>query len=292
MQFVQTIFEILLMLFGFGMLIFVHELGHFLAAKWAGIRTEGFAIGMGPHVFSWRKGTGFCLGSSERQREKLVAEYIKEHPETFDGKSVAQLSNEQYSRASDAMNLGETEYSLRWLPIGGFVKMLGQDDSDPTATSNDPRSYNMRPIGKRMVVVSAGVIMNIIFAAILFLVAFMVGVQFPAPIIGDISETMPAGRAVAVNAAELGLTGSEAKLRAGDEITHINGEQIETFADVELASAFSKVDEVLEFRVQRDGVAEPLVFNITPTVNAATGLRSIGLMRGASTTLHSKPADQ
>ena len=54
-----------LVLLGFGFLIFIHELGHFLAAKWAGIRADGFAIGMGPCVASYRRGVGFCLGSAD-----------------------------------------------------------------------------------------------------------------------------------------------------------------------------------------------------------------------------------
>ena len=53
-----TITDFLIIVLGFGVLIFVHELGHFVAAKWAGIRTEAFAIGMGPVICAWRKGMG------------------------------------------------------------------------------------------------------------------------------------------------------------------------------------------------------------------------------------------
>ena len=95
---------------------------------------------------------------------------------------------------------------MRWLPIGGFVKMLGQEDANPNKTSDDPRSYNCCAIGKRMVVVSAGVIMNIIFAAILYVIAFSIGVQFEAPVLGNISPSMPAASATALNAEELGIT--------------------------------------------------------------------------------------
>ena len=64
-------------LFGVGLVIFVHELGHFLAAKWAGIRTEGFAIGMGPVVFSWRKGIGFCAGSTQMKYDVRLREHLQ-----------------------------------------------------------------------------------------------------------------------------------------------------------------------------------------------------------------------
>ena len=70
------------------------------------------------------------------------------------GKAPCVLSEQELAR----YGLGETEYSLRWLPIGGFVKMLGQDDADPGAVSQEAGSYNVCPIPKRMVVVSAGVI--------------------------------------------------------------------------------------------------------------------------------------
>ena len=60
----DTGFNFVLIVLGFGLLIFVHEAGHFLAAKWAGIRTEAFAIGMGHAVLSWRKGIGFAVGST------------------------------------------------------------------------------------------------------------------------------------------------------------------------------------------------------------------------------------
>ena len=56
MEFLSTAFNIVLIIIGFGILVFVHELGHFVAAKWAGIRTEAFAIGFGPPIISWRKG--------------------------------------------------------------------------------------------------------------------------------------------------------------------------------------------------------------------------------------------
>ena len=58
------IFSILLLVFGFGFVIFFHELGHFLAAKWVGIKVEQFAVGFGQALVSWRKGMGFQWGSS------------------------------------------------------------------------------------------------------------------------------------------------------------------------------------------------------------------------------------
>ncbi|MDG1899080.1 MAG: site-2 protease family protein, partial [Phycisphaerales bacterium] len=64
--------NIVIILIGFGMLVFVHELGHFLAAKWAGIRTEGFSIGFGPSICSWRKGIGFRIGATYEDVRRLT----------------------------------------------------------------------------------------------------------------------------------------------------------------------------------------------------------------------------
>src|SRR5438874_263348 len=134
-------FSIILLVLGFGFVIFFHELGHFLAAKWVGIRVEQFAVGFGQAVCSWRKGFGISLGSSARRYEEIAAR-------------------------GEALGVGETEYRLNWIPLGGYVKMLGQDDLNPNAQHEDPRAYNKKSIGARMIVVSAGVIMNIILAAI------------------------------------------------------------------------------------------------------------------------------
>jgi regulator of sigma E protease len=260
--------SILLIIFGFGVLIFVHELGHFLAAKWAGIRTEGFAVGMGPVVVSWRKGLGTTLGSSDRRVRALA------------GKPPAELTDAELARHG----LGETEYSLRWLPIGGFVKMLGQEDLKAIEETADPRSYTACPIGKRMVVVSAGVIMNVLLAMVLFVIAFLVGVRFDAPVVGDVRAGSPAGTTVATNAAGLGV--SEPGLRPGDMVLAIDGGPARTFNDVQIASAMSKPGVPLELTIERAGVPEPLVFPILASVDPASGLLSIGVAPARSARLY------
>src|SRR3954454_11648731 len=147
---ISQIWSIALLCFGFGFVIFFHELGHFLAAKYVGIKVEQFAVGFGQAMFSWRKGMGLTWGSSGKRYEELVA-------------------------AKQAEFVGETEYRLNWIPLGGYVKMLGQDDLNPNAQQEDPRAYNKKSIGARMFVVSAGVVMNIILAAALFMIVFMMG---------------------------------------------------------------------------------------------------------------------
>jgi len=285
MDLLISIYHLSLIVLGFGALIFIHELGHFVAAKWAGIRTEAFAVGMGPVAVAWRKGIGLRFGSTSKEYEKRVVQAVERDRETSVSvkEKNSEIKMEDAYRVGDRIGLGETEYSLRWLPIGGFVKMLGQEDANPNYVSNDPRSYQNCPISKRMVVVSAGVIMNILLAIVLFVVAFMVGVRFEAPIVGDVGDNMPAGRTVADNASQLGIT--EPGLMPGDEVLAIDGSPARTFADIQIASAMSKPGVPITLAVEREGFSQPLRFNLLPEKDSTTGLLSIGLAPGASARL-------
>ena len=262
----DTLVNLSLIILGFGFLIFVHELGHFMAAKWAGIRTESFAVGMGPVLLSWRKGVGLCAGSTRRA---LVDRFGEDAPEMSDDTLAAR-------------GVGESEYSLRALPIGGFVRMLGQDDADPSATSDHPRSFNSCPIGRRMVVVSAGVVMNIIAAALLFVYSFAVGVRFDAPIIGELLPGSPAATALAVGH-------DDVRLEAGDRVVSVDGTPVRTFTDVHVAAAMAHRDASLHVEVTRgDSRYE---FDITPTSISEPGLLELGMVPASSTTLPSGRSD-
>src|SRR3954470_14878265 len=149
-QYLGTARDLVLVLLGFGLIVFLHELGHFIAARWAGIRVLAFAVGFGPAAFSYRKGMGFRPGSSE-------AKYI----ELCKARSQGQVAD---VRGVDIGAISPTEYRFNILPLGGYVKMLGQDDVNPLATSEAPDSYQNCKPWKRMVVISAGVITNVITA--------------------------------------------------------------------------------------------------------------------------------
>ncbi len=106
-----------------GLLIFVHELGHFLLAKRLGMKVEEFGFGFPPRIFGIKK--------------------------------------------------GETIYSLNWIPIGGFVKILGEDNEKEG--KKDPKSFSSKPIWQRAVVLSFGVLMNFILAIIILSIGFSIG---------------------------------------------------------------------------------------------------------------------
>ncbi|MCL4742751.1 MAG: site-2 protease family protein [Phycisphaerales bacterium] len=252
-----TAFDLALVVVGFGLIIFVHELGHFLAARWAGIRVLAFAIGFGPAVVSYRGGLGWRRGSSEKE----YAAALRAEHEGLDRR--------------DPSTLSPTEYRINALPFGGYVRMLGQEDLAPGAVSDAPDSYQRCPPTKRMVVISAGVVMNLIAAMLAFMFVFMVGLETEPPKVGRVWPEGPAAAAVAVNAAELGVV--DEGLRPGDRIVRINEREPRTFDDVVLAVATASPDRPVPVEVERAGVAGVLRFAITPERGTLTGLLDLGI---------------
>ncbi len=190
----------------FGILILVHELGHFILAKATGIRVEEFAIGMGP---------------------KLLG--IKH---------------------------GETNYSLRLLPIGGYNKMSGMESEQ----EDDEKGFNKKTVLQRMMVISAGSLMNFLLAIVLFVLVFsFIGVPANSNIIGD---TIP------------GFPAEQAGLQEGDQLTAIGGEPVNNW--VELTQIIqSNPDKPLIFTIQRDN--NLMEVTISPQRDPETGLGLIGI---------------
>ncbi|MCH2203216.1 MAG: RIP metalloprotease RseP [Fuerstiella sp.] len=117
---------------------------------------------------------------------------------------------------------GETEYALSALPLGGYVKMLGQDDMDPNQMTSDeiaenPRAYSAKKVWQRMLIISAGVIMNIITGFGFFSIAYNMGVHEVLPVVGLAVPGSPAW---------------EAGIKRGDRIRAINGEEVHSFIDI------------------------------------------------------------
>jgi regulator of sigma E protease len=240
----NTYFAIAMIVVGFGFLIFVHELGHFLVAKLVGIKTTQFAIGFGHSLLTWRKGIGFRVGTTEPEYEKLLAE------------------------GADPEALGETEYRLNYIPLGGYVKMLGQEDMDPSAQSKDPRAFNNKSISARLAVISAGVIMNIIFGMIFFIIAFMSGVKFNPAVVGSIAPLSPAATTFAQgHDGDLDYLG----LRIGDRITQIDGEEVSDILDLKSAIILARDGSILDLTVERDAEPDGLSFKVKPKVDPLPG---------------------
>ena len=144
-----------------GILIFAHELGHFLVAKRMGVGVLKFSLGFGPRVIG-RK-------------------------------------------------IGETEYLLSLVPLGGYVKLLGESEEEGLPPEEEKRSFLKQPAGKKIAIVAAGPLFNLLLAVLIFSVVHMVGVPVMTAEIGGI---LP------------GSAAEEAGLRAGDRVTAVDGQPV------------------------------------------------------------------
>jgi len=271
----------LLMALGFSFVIFVHELGHFLVAKWSGIKCTQFAVGFGKPICTWRKGFGLrWLKSTEPEVLKQSVEYLKrKHPDMEFAGEEGMPSSQQLDEAFEGLGISETEYRLNQLPLGGYVKMLGQEDLNPDATSTDPRSFNQASFGARAAVISAGVIMNIIFGVIFFIAAFMMGLQVLHPVVGETAPDFPASTTYAEgHEGELAYLG----LQPGDRIVEINGKKVKEFTEIVIAVALGGEEKVHTIVVERDGEPEPLVYQMQARRNPANGLYALGFEKPVS----------
>src|SRR3954465_3780906 len=105
-----NVLAIAALVFGFGFVVFFHELGHFLAAKWVGIKVEQFAVGFGHAILAFRKGLGMRVGSTTREYEQRVLDQInKTRSQELQLKEKVGATTEQFNRAAEELGLGETE---------------------------------------------------------------------------------------------------------------------------------------------------------------------------------------
>ncbi len=182
--------SIIIAIIVFSVIVLVHELGHFFAARKNGILVEEFAIGMGPKIFGVKK--------------------------------------------------GDTLYSIRLLPLGGFCKMLGEDES-----SNDTRSFSSKTVAQRIVVISGGVVMNFLLAFLIFVSLSLVD-GFAKPVISSVVEGMPAAKA---------------GILPGDKIVSINGSKVNIYDDMSFAISESSGSSIT-FEIKRGN--EKMTKVITP----------------------------
>ncbi len=238
--------------FGLGLVIFVHELGHFLVAKACGVKCEKFYVGFDvPLQFG---------------PIKLPASLFKKQ-------------------------VGETEYGIGIVPLGGYVKMLGQDDNPGAAAEEnaririkktnaageeeyelDPRSYPAKTVPQRMAIISAGVIMNLIFGVLFATVAYKFGVKYLPCVIGS---TMP------------GDPAWTAGFQPGDRIVQLGKESEPSDSLRFRRELMQKVVEtgegnMLPIRVRRDGAESWLDVTPNSPFKKETGLPTIGVLSGSS----------
>ncbi len=230
-QNINTFGNVLLTMVGFGSVVLIHEFGHFIVAKLSDIKVEAFSIFMPPTLLGvQRTEEGFKF----RILPKL---FSKKGDESSDGGLSFTIGGK--GKAS------ETEYRLGLIPFGGFVKMLGQEDTGPVKTSDDPRSFANKTAGTRAAVLAAGVVFNVISAVIIFMIVFLVGINLTPAVVGGVVPDSPAARA---------------GLEAGDEIIEVAGKKDDLdFSNIAIAAALSGRDEKVPLRVRhKDGSEEDL----------------------------------
>ncbi len=186
-----------------GVLVFVHELGHFLVARWCGVRVEVFSLGFGKKIFKFQR--------------------------------------------------GPTTYAVSLIPLGGYVKMFGEQNGDIVQEHEKKESFSHKGVWSRIAIVSAGPLMNFFFAVVVFGIVSFLGEEHLQSRLGDVAASTAA---------------YQSGLRSGDRIQKINNESVETWEElVEKLDSFRghKVD----FEVQREktGAIETLSVEIQSKEN-------------------------
>jgi regulator of sigma E protease len=237
MEFLQTVLVFILVL---GVLVTVHELGHFLAARLTGMRAETFAVGMGNRVAGYNRITGFSFGS---------------------------LSDEDEQRIAEA---GYTDYRIAAFPIGGYVKIAGMIDEsmDDAYTHHEPQPWEFRSKNafQKLFVMTAGVLMNILLALLIFsILAYVEG--------KTVVSTTTIGYLEKKGVLE------SSGLREGDVIRSINGEQPQSWNDIFPMLVMRHVGEQRTIIVERaeNGVriSKPIVIEDKVLADAMAAQRNV-----------------
>ncbi|MBI3608511.1 MAG: RIP metalloprotease RseP, partial [Nitrospirae bacterium] len=207
------IHTILVFLVVLGFLIFVHELGHFLVARWTGVRVIRFSLGFGPKIY---------------------------------GKTV-----------------GDTEYMVSAIPLGGYVKMAGDDPSQELTKS--PEEFSSRTLGERTRIVLAGPMMNIIIAFALMPLVFLLGTEMPAfldepPVVGWVQDDSPA---------------RAAGFAIGDRLESVAGNAVATWEQTVTQFA-TRPETTVEVVVDRAGERRSLTLAVPAQFDKGTG--SLGIL--------------
>lgn len=203
------VLTILAAIFVFGLLVLVHEFGHFVTAKMTGMGVDEFAIGFGPKIAGFKR--------------------------------------------------GETLYTIRCIPLGGYNKISGMDPEGPEAGD---KSYWAKPVWKRMIVILAGSVMNFLLPIVLFFgIFFFSGVSTPSnePVLGGIMAGKPA---------------AEAGLLEGDRILSVNGTTVSTWKDF-TATIEGQNGHVLQVKYLRNG--EEHTAKVIPTYDDSSKRAVVGV---------------
>lgn len=255
--------NIFLVMLGFGAVVLIHEFGHFLAAKLSGVKVEAFSIGFPPILAG-------ILRTEQGYQIRIL-------PELFAGRGEDARGGLLSFTIGKRAAAGETEYRIGLIPLGGFVKMLGQDDTGPAKSSDDPRSYANKSMSVRAIVIAAGVFFNAVSAVIIFMIAFLVGINLPPPIVGDVIAGSPAALA--------GIKPGDEIIEIGDKTANLD------FSNIAMAAALSDINEPVSMKVRRvDGSVKS--FSLAARQLPSESLRGFGIVAAQSLTVANVSKDE
>lgn len=249
MELISTIFYFLIAL---GILVFIHEFGHFIAARLTGMRAEVFALGIGYRLFGYNKINGFTFG-----------------------------------KLNEEIELGDnTDYRICAFPIGGYVKVAGMIDEsmDKDFVSKEPMpwEYRAKPVWKRIIVITAGVIMNFLLAFLIFYSITLIEGKSATDTttIGYISQSSPA---------------LNSGLQIGDKIISINNVPVNTWEEILIKLKIENLGESLTFVIDRNGEQKIVNIpkeNIGDLTEKSFGISPDNTIPEVNIVLEGKPAQQ
>jgi membrane-associated protease RseP (regulator of RpoE activity) len=201
---------VLVVILGIVVMIFLHELGHYLTAKWAGMKVTEFFIGFGPKIWSFRR--------------------------------------------------GETEYGLKVVPAGAYVRIIGMNNLDEVDPADEPRTYRQKSFPKRLLVVSAGSLMH--FAQAFVLLVILLGVVgFPGRSIANPPDRAPAWK---INTVLDDSAAQKAGLREDDLIVAVDGQAVSRYEELSDALARADVGEDVQLTIERGGAERTVEARLRP----------------------------
>lgn len=232
------IITILIFLAVLSILVFVHELGHFVVAKRSGMRVHEFGFGFPPRAFGIQKVGG---------KWKLV--WGNKNSETED-----------------------TVYSINWIPLGGFVKIMGEDNEDGQA---DERSFGNKPFYQRFFTIAAGVIMNFLLAGVLLSIGYGVGLPVAIQELSEVPKnaTFTDTRVAIIQVAE-NSPAQKAGIEAGDIVQSIDGQ---SFANVEGLQAYVQENKGKEMNFAVKRINEEKNFKVASNAQPEEGQGVVGI---------------
>ncbi len=219
-------------------LVLVHEFGHFITARKFGVGAEEFGLGFPPRLFGWYRNTA--------------------------GKGVFFWGNREVTDAAD------TIYSFNLIPIGGFVKIKGENGDEKL----DPDSFASRSLGKRALILSAGVIMNVILAFVIITTGLISGLPQALDGAAFPKDAVITNRQIQVMSVLPKSPAEAAEIKQGDVIESINGNHFSNYTDLQNFIA-DKSGKPLNYEIKRG--KETLQKTITPQVIEETKKAGIGI---------------